>query len=41
MMTDRTGNGVKKPLTMRTLRLRIEAGEQADMFDIGGCGCFA
>jgi len=41
MMTDRTGDGKKKPLTMRTLRLRIEAGEQVDMFDIGGCGCFA
>lgn len=41
MMTDRTGDGKKKPLTMKTLRLRIEAGEQVDMFDIGGCGCFA
>jgi 3'-phosphoadenosine 5'-phosphosulfate sulfotransferase (PAPS reductase)/FAD synthetase len=41
MMTDRTGDGKKKPLTMRTLRLRIEAGKQVDMFDIGGCGCFA
>lgn len=41
MMTDRAGDGKKKPLTMKTLRLRIEAGEQVDMFDIGGCGCFA
>lgn len=41
MMTDRRGDGKKKPLTMRTLRLRIEAGEQIDAFDIGGCGCFA
>jgi 3'-phosphoadenosine 5'-phosphosulfate sulfotransferase (PAPS reductase)/FAD synthetase len=41
MMTDRRGNGKKKPLTMKSLRLRIEAGEQIDMYDIGGCGCFA
>lgn len=41
MMTDRRGDGKKKPLTMQTLRLRIEAGEQIDAFDIGGCGCFA
>jgi hypothetical protein len=41
MMTDRTGNEKKKPLTMKTLRLRIESGAQVDMFDIGGCGCFA
>ncbi len=40
MMTDRTGDGKKKPLTMTALRQRIEAGGQIDMFDIGGCGCF-
>jgi hypothetical protein len=40
MMTDRSGDGIKKPLTMRALRERIEAGAQIDMFDIGGCGCF-
>lgn len=32
-------NGVTLPLTMRTLRERIEAGRQIDMFDWGGCGC--
>jgi len=41
MMTDRSGGGVRKPLTMRQLRERIEAGAQVDMFDIGGCACFA
>lgn len=40
MMADRSGDGLKKPLTMRALRQRIEAGQQPDMFDIGGCGCF-
>ena len=40
ILTDRSGDGVKKPLTLRDLRLRVEAGEQFDMFDIGGCGCF-
>jgi hypothetical protein len=40
IMTDRRGDGVKKPLTMLALRERIEAGQQPDMFDIGGCGCF-
>ncbi len=32
---------MKKPLTMRTLRQRIEKGGQVDMFEIGGCGCFS
>lgn len=40
MMTDRSGDGLKKPLTMRALRERIEAGGQVDLFEIGGCGCF-
>ena len=40
MMTDRSGDGVKKPLTMRQFRERIQAGAQVDAFDIGGCGCF-
>jgi hypothetical protein len=42
MMTDRRGDGKKKPLTMKMLRLRLEGeGEAAvDKFDIGGCGCF-
>jgi hypothetical protein len=33
-------DGTKRPLTLTTLRERIEAGQQPDMFDIGGCGCF-
>lgn len=33
-------NGEKRPLTLRTLRERIQAGRQIDMFDFGGCGCF-
>jgi hypothetical protein len=40
MMTDRSGNGAKKPLTMRMLRERIERGGQIDHFEIGACGCF-
>ncbi len=33
-------DGVSYPLTLRELRLRVEAGAQIDMFEIGGCGCF-
>lgn len=40
MLTDRSGDGAKKPLTLRDLRIRIESGAQVDLFDIGGCGCF-
>jgi len=42
ILRDRTG-GSTKPLTLKTLRERILAGEegQMDMFDWGGCGCFA
>jgi hypothetical protein len=29
-----------KNITLRELRERIDAGQQPDMFDIGGCGCF-
>lgn len=40
MMTDRRGGG-KIPLTMRSLRLRLQIdATDADLFDIGGCGCF-
>ena len=41
MMTDRRGGGDKRPLTMKALRERIEAGGQIDIFDWGGCGCFS
>lgn len=40
MMSDRRGDNRKKPLTMKDLRERIEAGDQIDMFAWGGCGCF-
>lgn len=39
VMTDRRGDGKKKPLPMRVLRERIEAGESFDRYDWGGCGC--
>jgi hypothetical protein len=35
-----TVNGETRPLTLRDLRLRVEAGGQFDMFEWGGCGCF-
>jgi hypothetical protein len=34
-------SGETKPLTLQQLRERIEADAQIDLFDIGGCGCFA
>ncbi len=39
MLKDRTG-GEAKPLPLKVLRERIEAGYQPDLFAIGGCGCF-
>lgn len=39
ILRDRKG-GTSKPLTLRELRQRIEAGADYDMFDLGGCGCF-
>ncbi|MFW6083752.1 MAG: hypothetical protein ACODAA_00895 [Gemmatimonadota bacterium] len=39
ILRDRRG-GETTPLTLKALRGRIEAGDQVDMFDIGGCGCF-
>lgn len=41
ILTDRSDDNVKKPLTLRELRERIENSGQIDMFDMGGCGCFA
>lgn len=38
IMTDRRG-GTRKPLTMRALRERLEAGQGCDRLDVGGCGC--
>lgn len=40
ILSDRRGDGIKKPLTLKELRERIQSGKQIDMFDIGGCGCF-
>jgi 3'-phosphoadenosine 5'-phosphosulfate sulfotransferase (PAPS reductase)/FAD synthetase len=40
ILTDRTGDGKKKPLTLKDFRIRVESGRQVDAFDIGGCGCF-
>lgn len=40
ILRDRRG-GKTKPMPLRVLRERIEAGdEQIDLFEIGGCGCF-
>lgn len=41
ILTDRSGDGKKKPLTLRDFRIRIEGGAQVDAFEIGGCGCFS
>lgn len=40
ILTDRSGDGKKKALTLRRFRERVEAGFEFDKFDIGGCGCF-
>lgn len=40
ILTDRRGGQGKKPLTLKDFRIRVEAGETVDMFEIGGCGCF-
>jgi len=39
ILRDRTG-GVSRPLPLSALRARIDAGQQVDLFDLGGCGCF-
>jgi 3'-phosphoadenosine 5'-phosphosulfate sulfotransferase (PAPS reductase)/FAD synthetase len=40
ILRDRRG-GVTRPMTLRTFRERVEAGGECDLFDWGGCGCFA
>lgn len=40
ILPDRIGGGPKRPLTLRRLRERIEAGGQVDEYEVGGCGCF-
>lgn len=39
ILRDRAG-GDTAPLTLGQLRERIESGDQVDLFEIGGCGCF-
>ncbi len=39
ILRDRS-DGSSRPLTLRALRERIEAGAQPDMLETGGCGCF-
>ena len=41
ILTDRRGDGKKKPLTLKDFRIRVENGAQVDAFEIGGCGCFS
>lgn len=38
ILTDRRGGG-KRPLTLRELRERVEAEQEVDELDIGGCNC--
>lgn len=40
ILRDATGGAVK-PLTLRAMREKIEAGKQPSLFEWGGCGCFA
>lgn len=40
ILRDRRG-GEAKTLTLRQLRERFQAGQECDLFDIGGCNCFA
>lgn len=40
ILRDRRG-GDNKRLTLKAHRENIESGMQADLFEIGGCGCFA
>lgn len=39
VLRDRRG-GTTRPMTLRELRERVQSGQQCDMLDIGGCGCF-
>ena len=39
ILRDRRG-GTTKPMTLRTLRKRIESNGEVDRHDFGGCGCF-
>lgn len=39
ILTDRRGDGKKKPLPLQMFRERVEQGDKVDEYDIGGCGC--
>lgn len=39
VLTDRSGDGKKKPLTLEQFRMNIEQGKSYDREDWGGCGC--
>lgn len=39
VLTDRSGDGKKKPLTLEQFRKNIEQGKSYDRNDWGGCGC--
>jgi len=41
MLTDRSGDGKKKPLTLKDFRIRVENGAKVDKHEVGGCGCFS
>jgi hypothetical protein len=38
ILRDRSG-GQSRPLTLKTFRQRVQAGQSYDLFEIGGCGC--
>ena len=40
ILRDRRG-GKTRPMTLREFRQRLEAGKKHDLFEWGGCGCFA
>jgi hypothetical protein len=40
IMTDRSGGGPRRPLTMRAFRERLEATSEYDQTDFGACSCF-
>ncbi len=41
ILNDRSGGGPRRPISLRAFRERVESGGSYDLFDYGGCGCFA
>lgn len=41
ILSDRSGGGPRRPVSLRAFRERVESGGSYDLFDYGGCGCFA